>query len=57
VADPTPAATSSAPVTANAPATDSTGNLPETAGSLPLLGLAGLGLLAMGLVIRRFGTN
>jgi LPXTG-motif cell wall-anchored protein len=56
-ADPTPAANASAPVAANAPAPESTQNLPQTASSLPLLGLAGLGLLAMGLVIRRFRTN
>jgi hypothetical protein len=56
-ADPTPAAPASAPVTANAPAPASTENMPETASSLPLFGLAGMGLLAMGLLIRRFRTN
>jgi hypothetical protein len=56
VADPTPAATASAPMTASTPASE-TEPLPNTASSLPLIGLAGLGLLAMGLVIRRFRTN
>jgi hypothetical protein len=31
--------------------------LPATASSLPLIGLAGLGLLGMGLLIRRVRTN
>lgn len=55
-ADPTPAATASAPMTASTPASE-TEPLPNTASSLPLIGFAGLGLLAMGLVIRRFRTN
>jgi len=65
VTDPTPAATASTPpvtdttpvATASAPATEtaasapeSTDQLPNTATSLPLLGLLGLGLLGMGLL-------
>jgi len=59
VADPTPAqsaATASAPMAANVSTAASTESLPATASSLPLIGLAGLGLLAMGLLIRRVGT-
>jgi len=71
VADPTPAPaaaatmpaeTASAPMAASANAPTSSApttseQLPETATSLPLLGLLGLGLLATGLLIRRFRTN
>jgi len=69
VADPTPApaastpavadppATASAPMPASVSAPASTEPLPETASSLPLIGLAGLGLAAMGLLIRRVRTN
>ncbi|MGD0569211.1 MAG: LPXTG cell wall anchor domain-containing protein [Candidatus Sulfotelmatobacter sp.] len=53
----TPSQTTEAPMAANTTAPNSTENLPQTASSLPLLGLAGLGLLAMGLLIRRFRTN
>src|SRR5271165_2363801 len=56
VADP-PTATASAPMTASASAPESTEPLPATASSLPLIGLAGLGMLAMGLLIRRVRTN
>jgi len=70
VADPAPAATASTPAvadpptpTASAPITvsfstpASTEPLPATASSLPLIGLAGVGLLVMGLLIRRVRTN
>lgn len=70
VADPTPTATASTPVvtdpppaTASAPmaasvsAPENTEPLPATASSLPLIELAGLGLLAMGLLIWRVRTN
>src|SRR5579863_9310057 len=64
---PTPAAAVSAPVVADPPATASAPTvsasasensepLPATASSLPLIGLAGLGLLGMGLLIRRVRT-
>ena len=56
VADP-PTATASAPMTASASAPESTEPLPATASSLPLIGLAGLGMLAMGLLVRRVRTN
>jgi hypothetical protein len=52
-----PPATASAPVTANASEPESTDQLPATASSLPLIGLAGLGLLGVGLLIRRVRTN
>jgi hypothetical protein len=59
VADPTPAAAASAPVVANPTPTPAASiePLPETASSLPLLGLLGLGLLATGLLSRRARTN
>jgi len=38
-------------------APESNDPLPATASSLPLIGLAGLGLLGMGLLIRRVRTN
>lgn len=53
VADPTPAATDSAPMMASTSAPGGTDRLPDTATSLPLLGLLGLGLLATGLLSRR----
>jgi LPXTG-motif cell wall-anchored protein len=51
-----PPATASAPMTASA-APESTDSLPATGSSLPLIGLAGLGLVGMGLLIRRVRTN
>jgi hypothetical protein len=60
VVDPTPASAASTPAVADpAPAVTpaSTDPLPATASSLPLIGLCGLGLLAMGLLIRRVRTN
>jgi hypothetical protein len=57
VADPTPTATASAPMMANASAPENTERLPDTATSLPLLGLLGLGLLATGLLRRNSRTN
>src|SRR5580692_1143540 len=51
-----PPATTSAPMTANA-TPENTDSLPATASSLPLIGLAGLGLVGMGLLIRRVRTN
>jgi hypothetical protein len=56
-ADPTPAATNSTPMMANASAPENTERLPDTATSLPLLGLLGLGLLATGLLSRKSRTN
>jgi hypothetical protein len=56
-ADPTPAATASAPMMASASAPENTERLPDTATSLPLLGLVGLGLLATGLLSRKSRTN
>ncbi len=55
VADPTPAAVASTPAVADPPT--ATERMPDTASSLPLLGLAGMGMLAMALLIRRFRTN
>jgi len=52
-----PADTPSAPMMASSSAPESTQHLPDTASPLPLIGLLGLGLLAMGLLIRRSGTN
>jgi hypothetical protein len=52
----TPAETTAAPLTM-ASAKESTKQLPETAGSLPVVGLLGLVLLGMGLVMRRLRTN
>jgi hypothetical protein len=57
VADPTPAATDSAPMVARASAPEGANRLPDTATSLPLLGLLGLGLLATGLLSRKSRTN
>jgi hypothetical protein len=57
VADPTPTATASAPMMASASAPENTERLPDTATSLPLLGLLGLGLLATGLLSRKSRTN
>ena len=57
VADPAPAPAASAPMTASAAAPESTEHLPDTASSLSLFGLAGLGLLSVGLLIGRFRTN
>ena len=56
-ADPTPTATASAPMMASARAPENTERLPDTATSLPLLGLLGLGLLATGLLSRKSRTN
>jgi hypothetical protein len=61
-ANPTPAAAAaaaSAPVVASPTLTPAANiePLPETASSLPLLGLLGLGLLATGLLSRRSRTN
>jgi hypothetical protein len=56
-ADPTPTATASAPMMASASAPENTERLPDTATSLPLLGLLGLGLLATGLLSRKSRTN
>jgi hypothetical protein len=52
-----PPATASAPITASASAPESSDPLPATASSLPLIGLAGLSLLGMGLLIKRVRTN
>ncbi len=56
-ADPTPPQTASAPMTKTASAPDNTEQLPNTATSLPLLGLLGLGLVGLGLLSRRSRTN
>jgi hypothetical protein len=56
-ADPTPTATASAPMMASARAPENTERLPDTATSLPLLGLLGLCLLATGLLSRKSRTN
>jgi LPXTG-motif cell wall-anchored protein len=56
-ADPTPTQTASAPMTETAGAPDNTEQLPNTATSLPLLGLLGLGLVGLGLLSRRSRTN
>jgi LPXTG-motif cell wall-anchored protein len=42
---------------ASASARENTERLPDTATSLPLLGLLGLGLLATGLLSRKSRTN
>jgi hypothetical protein len=59
--DAAPAATASAPAMDSTPTPASTENstesLPDTASSLPLLGLLGFGLLATGLLTRRLWTN
>jgi len=52
-ADPTPTQTASAPMTATTSAPENTEQLPNTATSLPLLGLLGLGLVGLGLLSRR----
>jgi hypothetical protein len=59
VADPAPAAAVSTPAVVDpAPAaTPASPELPATASSLPLIGLAGMGLVGMGLLIRRVRTN
>ena len=58
VADPTPTATTaSAPMMASASAPESVEHMPDTATSLPLLGLLGMALLATGLLSRRSRTN
>src|SRR5208282_4764605 len=60
VADPAPAAAVSTPAVADpTPAATPAGTepLPATASSLPLIGLAGLSLLGMGLLIRRVRAN
>jgi hypothetical protein len=51
-----PTETAAAPMTM-ASAKESTKQLPETASSLPLVGLLGLGLLGIGLLIGRLRTN
>ncbi len=56
-ADPTPTQTASEPMTQTASAPESTQPLPNTATSLPLLGLLGLGLVGLGLLSRRSRTN
>jgi hypothetical protein len=56
-ADPPPPAPAGAPMMASASAPESTKRLPDTATSLPLLGLLGLDLLATGLLSRRSRTN
>jgi hypothetical protein len=56
VADPTPTAAASAPAqTVTAP--DDSNQLPNTATSLPLVGLLGLGMLGLGLWTRKSRTN
>jgi hypothetical protein len=55
--DLTPTATAIAPMMASASARENTERLPDTATSLPLLGLLGLGLLATGLLSRKSRTN
>src|SRR5580693_1906286 len=57
VADQTPTATASTPMMASARAPENTERLPDTATSLPLLGLLGLCLLATGLLSRKSRTN
>jgi len=64
VADPTPTPVATAPpqaieapMTASASAPESSEPLPATASLLPLLALAGLGLLGMGFLIRRVRTS
>jgi hypothetical protein len=57
VADPTPTPAASTSVVADPTPAASTETLPETASSLPLLGLLGLGLLAAGALTRRLQTN
>ncbi len=53
----TPPQTTEAPLTASAKAPESTESLPATASLLPLLTLAGLGLLGMGFLIGRVRTS
>jgi hypothetical protein len=55
--DPTPVATAPAPPLEKTPAQESAGSMPNTASSLPLLGLLGFGLLTAGLLSRRLWTN
>jgi hypothetical protein len=55
VADPTPSASANTLAVADPPTAAE--SMPNTASSLPLLGLAGMGMLAMALLIRRFRTN
>jgi len=57
VADPAPAATTSAAAMPDPTPAPSTEPLPETASSMPLLGLLGLGFLAAGALTRRLRTN
>ena len=57
VADPTPAAAQSEPTAARKPTPENSERIPDTASSLPLLGLLGFGLLTAGLISRRFWTN
>jgi len=58
VADPTPTATTaSAPMMASASTPESVEHMPDTATSLPLLGLLGMALLATGLLSGRSRTN
>jgi hypothetical protein len=64
VADPTPVATASTPagpattpVMASATERESQQHMPNTATSLPLLGLLGLGLVGTGLLIKKAWTN
>jgi LPXTG-motif cell wall-anchored protein len=55
--DPAPTPAASAPMMASAAAPESTQRLPDTASSMPLFALAGLGLFSMGLLIGRFRTD
>lgn len=57
VADPAPAATTTPAAMPDPTPAASTEPLPETASSLPLLGLLGLGFLAAGTLTRRSRTN
>jgi hypothetical protein len=56
VADPTPTAAANAPAQI-ASASDDSRQLPNTATSLPLVGLVGLGMLGLGLWTRKSRTN
>jgi hypothetical protein len=53
----TPVAATSAPMMDSTPAPETTERLPDTASSLPMLGLLGFGLLTTGLLTRRLWTN
>lgn len=57
VTAPAPAQTATAPVTETASARENTRQLPNTATSLPLLALMGLGLVGLGLLSRRLRKN